>query len=266
VGDQQQGRHHIFTQRILEVKKWTSGLLSFSMTRPPEFKFSAGQYVRIAFAHDQQKKWRAFTIVSAPHEAQLEFFAVIIPNGLFTSQLLNLEPGDQILLEAESYGFMTPDRFVDGDVLWMLSTGTGLGPFISMLRDDKVWRKFKKLLLVQGVRHEDELAYQSELFGMQAGSMTLDQRASLQIIQCVTRCQPTQVSSALPRLNMRMTNAIQNGELEKKAHCALDATTSRVMMCGNPQMIEDVRRLLHQRGFKPCRRMQAGQFLTENYW
>src|SRR5690606_5952630 len=110
--------------------------------------------------------WRAFSLVSAPHEDFLEYYGVIVPGGLFTTQIQDIAPGFQIWLDKKSFGFMTPGRFADGEHLWMLATGTGLGPFVSILRDPEVWSRFQRLLLVHGVRHNHEFAYQDELRAM----------------------------------------------------------------------------------------------------
>lgn len=262
----------VSVQQIVELKSWTSSLLSFRCTRAPEFRFSAGQYARIGLPIENGMIWRAYSMVSAPLEDDLEFFGVLIPGGYFSGKLRELRVGDPIWIERENYGFMTPDRFTDGEDLWMLATGTGLGPFISILRDDAVWQQFKRLILVHGVRHDEELAYQSELIGMQAAVLTNSELARLHLIQCVTRGSQETDDVTLrplltaPRLTKRITAALLSGELELAAQRPLDVNTSRVMMCGNPQMIEDTRKLLHQRGMKPCRRVQAGEFLTENYW
>ncbi len=262
----------VSVQQIVELKNWTPSLLSFRCTRAPEFRFSAGQYARIGLPAETGMVWRAYSMVSAPLEDDLEFFGVLIPGGYFSGKLKELRVGDLIWMERENYGFMTPDRFINGEDLWMLATGTGLGPFISILRDDAVWQQFKRLILVHGVRHEEELAYQSELIGMQAAVLTNSTLARLHLVQCVTRGAQAPEDATVtrlrlaPRLIKRITAAIESGELEQAAQTALDIKTSRVMMCGNPQMIEDTRKLLHQRGMKPCRRLYAGQFLTENYW
>ena len=262
----------VSVQQIVELKNWTSSLLSFRCTRAPEFRFSAGQYARIGLPTEKGMIWRAYSMVSAPLEDDLEFFGVLIPGGYFSGKLKGLRVGDPIWIEQENYGFMTPDRFVDGEDLWMLATGTGLGPFISILRDDAVWQQFKRLILVHGVRYEEELAYQSELIGMQAAVLTNNALARLHLIHCVTQGaqEPEDVTVKrllmAPRLTKRITAALVSGELEQAVQRPLDVQTSRVMICGNPRMIEDTRKLLHQRGMKPCRRLYAGQFLTENYW
>jgi ferredoxin--NADP+ reductase len=157
---------------------------------------------------------------------------------------------------------MTPDRFGDGGELWMLATGTGIGPFISMLRDPYVWNKFTKLILVHCVRHADEFAYGDELATL-AETPPEGATARLQYLRTVTRDAPANDSQLLTG---RITTLIANGNLEQCAGVTLNENTSRIMMCGNPEMIEDTRRLLHERGLRPVRRALPGHFLTENYW
>lgn len=250
------------SEQVVAIHYWTPSLLSFSTTRPLELNYVPGQYARIGLQVNGQLVWRAFSFVSAPHERQLEFVAVLIPDGLFTSRLRELQPGDALWIEHENYGFLTADRFIDGRDLWMLATGTGIGPYLSMLRDDKVWRQFRRIFLVHGVRFEAELVYREELERMQ--SVKAEHRAELYLPCCLTRagaCEPYR-----HRIEGRITTAWDSGELEKVAGTTIAAECSRVMLCGNPQMIEDMRARLHARGMKPCRRMLPGEFLTENYW
>jgi ferredoxin--NADP+ reductase len=249
-------------EQVLDLFHWTPSLLSFTTTRPLTLNYVPGQYARIALPVDGQPVWRAFSFVSAPHERQLEFLAVLVPDGLFTSRLGDIEPAGTLWIEHENYGFLTADRFVDGDDLWMLATGTGIGPFISMLRDDAVWRQFRRIFLVHGVREAAELVYRDELLRMQSGRNK--GQAVLTLLCCLSGSEPVQYGKCT--IAGRMTHAWDTGALEKAAGAAITANASRVMLCGNPQMIEDMRARLHARGMRPCRRMVPGQFLTENYW
>jgi ferredoxin--NADP+ reductase len=238
-------------------------LLMFTTTKPEKYSFAAGQYARLGLADDNGVIWRAYSMASAPHSDQLEFYGIMVSGGLFTTLLKNIRPGDRILVEKQVYGFMTPDRFVDGDDLWMLATGTGIGPFISMLRDPYVWQKFRNLVLVHGVRHADEFSYRDTLLALQKQPPAMTE-ARLQIIETVTR--DPAPAAGRPVLHGRITALLESGLLEKTAGLPLTIEASRIMMCGNPDMIEDMRRLLHQRGMRPCRRALPGQFVTENYW
>jgi ferredoxin/flavodoxin---NADP+ reductase len=245
------------TETVTGLRWWNDKLLTFTTTRPPEYSFAAGQYARLGLRDETGTIWRAYSMTSAPSAPELEFYGVIVPGGLFTSRLKLLRPGSSILVEKQPFGFMTADRFEDGEDLWLLSTGTGIGPYVAMLREGTVWHSFRNLVLVHGVRHADEFVYHHELESMW---QTPPGPARLQIIKALTR------EAAPQALQGRITSLMDSGELEQAAGLPLDVTRSRLMMCGNPEMIEDMRRILHGRGMRPQRRLAPGQFVTENYW
>ena len=250
-------------ETVTQVHRWTENLFSFKTTRSQGYRFTAGQYARLGLAVNGGMVWRAYSIVSAPDDDHLEYYGVTVPGGSFTTILKDLKPGDSIWTEKQSYGFMTADRFSDGEDLWMLATGTGLGPFISILREAMVWEKFRNIVLVHCVRSENELAYQEQLWALKNyPPSTAGARAELQLIQSATR----ELENPDERFNQRITTLLENGKLEKKVGLRVAAESSRIMMCGNPQMIDDTRRILHQRGLRPVRRALPGQFVTENYW
>jgi len=201
--------------------------------------------------------------VSAPSEDFLEYYGVLVEGGAFTAMLKDIKPGDAIWTDRQRFGFMTVDRFADGEDFWMLATGTGLGPFISILRDASVWTRFRKLILVHCVRHGDEFTYADELHALQRNPPP-GALAELRIVQSATRDTPD--GTHPDRLHARITTLLQDGRLELSAGAPMTMETSRVMLCGNPAMIEDTRSILHQRGMRPCRRALPGQFVTENYW
>jgi ferredoxin--NADP+ reductase len=259
----QQTSEKTSTQTVTKVKWWNDSLLTFTTTKPENYSFAAGQYARLGLQDPSGIVWRAYSMTSAPDQDQLEFYGILVPGGLFTSQLKNIKPGDSILVEKQSFGFMTPDRFTDGDDLWMLSTGTGIGPYISMLRDKYVWEKFRNLIVVHCVRHADEFAYHEVLDTLSAHP-PVPSSARLQTIRSATR--EPEISASDSCLRGRITTLLEEGTLESAAGLRLTEGSSRIMMCGNPAMIEDMRRLLHQRGMRPCRRAVPGQFVTENYW
>lgn len=258
------------SETITHVHRWTERLLSFRTTRPDGYQFKPGQYARLGLDAESGALWRAYSIVSAPSDDHLEYYGVIVPGGEFTGLLKDLGVGDHVKVEKQSYGFMTPDRFEDGDALWMLATGTGLGPFISILRDPAVWTQFRNLIVVHCVRHADELSYTDELLAWQdQAPFGGDEAGRLHVIQSVTQDKEKLGGGnahAIPLLHERITALLQNGGLEKAAGLPITPESSRVMLCGNPAMIEDTRRMLHERGMRPCRRATPGQFLTENYW
>lgn len=262
--------HPCSPERIRNVRWWTEGLLSFTVTRPQALHYIPGQYARIALQMGNQLIWRPFSFVSAPSEDFLEFLAVLVPGGLFTNQLSHVESGDSIWVEHENYGFMTPDRFEDGQVLWLLATGTGVGAYLSILRDSRVWKEYQRIVLVHGVRRPEQLAYRDELTAMQTASCNHPDRARLTMLACITGGQPPAADDsaigAYRMISARISDALDSGALEAEAGIDFSPESSRVMLCGNPAMIEDVRQRLHRRGLAPCRRQKPGQFLTENYW
>jgi len=248
-------------QTLLEVWSWTDTLFSLRCTRAPEFAFRAGQFARLGLCKaDGGMVWRAYSMVSAPAEEQLEFFSVVVPGGEFTSELSRLGPGDTLFVERRPYGFLTLERFADGRDLWLLASGTGLGPFLSILRDPEVWQRFERILLVHSVRTAGELAYREQIGAMPARVQAGVGGAELLYLPVVTR---ERVPGAL---NERITGLLDSGELERVAGLEIDPERSRIMLCGNPQMIGECRALLKARGLQLSLSRQPGQVAVENYW
>ena len=248
-------------ESILSVQRWTPSLLSFRISRYRSFRFAPGQFARIGIAKKEGPiVWRAYSIVSAAYDEYLEFFSVLVPGGEFTSRLAQAVPGDSILVEKTSYGFLSPDRFQDGSDLWMLASGTGLAPFLSILRDPAVWERYERLILTNCVRHGEELAYRAEIDALGRNQPFAGARARLRYIPAVTR-------EAWPgALSARITQTLADGRLEAMAGAPLDPARSRLMICGNPDMVLELREALGRRGFKVGRRGAPGQLSLENAW
>lgn len=250
-------------ETISAIRPWAEGLYSFKTSRPAEFRFTAGQYARLGLQDAAGNMvWRAYSVVSPPQANELEYYVIDVPNGLFTGLMRQKREGDSIWVEKQSYGFMTAERFTDGDDLWMLSTGTGLGPFISILQEPSTWQRFRNLILVHSVRRTNEFAYNEFLQNLKSQTPFSTLPAQLHLVQTTTR----DVPEANDRLQGRITTLLLDGELERHVGLLLQPETARVMLCGNPQMIEDTRKILHDRGMRPVRRALPGQFVTENYW
>jgi ferredoxin--NADP+ reductase len=244
-------------ETITQLHRWTDKLITFRTTRPAGYRFTPGQYARLGLPDGESLIWRAYSITSTPDDATLEFYSIVVEGGQFSSRLDRLKVGDPIWLDRQVFGFMTETRFTDGEDLWMLATGTGVGPYISILRDSAAWQRWRHLVLVHCVRHPDELAYRDELAAMASAAAPA---GKLRLLQLVTR------AGAGVQLHGRITTLLQSGALEQAAGLPLNAEQSRVMLCGNPAMIEETRKLLHERGMRPVRRTNPGQFVTENYW
>ena len=270
---------------VLSKTTWTPNLFSFTVSRPDSFKFTAGQFVRlgvnpsqlnyykqlskVADAEDEELDealnediFRAYSIVSSPFDEILEFFSIVIPDGAFTSQLQHLEVGDELLLNTMPFGFLTLARYqkpLPKD-LWLLATGTGLAPFLSMLQDLKTWEDYEHIVLAYSARSTEELAYIENIESLQEdfGSL-VDNPAKLIFIPIVTR---EAVEGALTE---RLPKLLLDGTLQARAGIDLDVDSTHVMLCGNPEMVEDTKETLKRLGLVMNRRGE-GNIAVENYW
>lgn len=272
---------------VLSKTTWTPNLFSFTVSRPDSFKFTAGQFVRlgvnpsqlnyykqlsaVADAEDEDEEldealnediFRAYSIVSSPFDEILEFFSIVIPDGAFTSQLQHLEVGDELLLNTVPFGFLTLARYqkpLPKD-LWLLATGTGLAPFLSMLQDLKTWEDYEHIVLAYSARSAEELAYMDKIESLQEdfGSL-VDNPAKLIFIPIVTR-EPVEGA-----LTERLPKLLLDGTLQERAGIDLDVDSTHVMLCGNPEMVEDTKETLKGLGLVMNRRGE-GNIAVENYW
>ena len=257
-------------QTVTHVHTWVPDkLFSVRVTRDPAFQFQAGQFARVGLpaADDPDGPptlWRAYSMVSAPHEAGLEFYSIVVPEGQFSPRLAQLQAGDALYIEKNPFGFLTIDRFAPGGDLWLLATGTGLSAYLSILRDPATWQAFRRIVLIHGVRTASELAYRDEIqqwlaHPPHADGVVQDPRKLVYL--------PIATREALPGApQARLTTLIADGRLEQLASVPLDAQQSKIMLCGNPAMLADARKLLSERGFAPGRRGIPGNLAVENYW
>ena len=245
-------------EKVLSVHRWTPTLFSFTMTRPAHFKFTAGQFARIGLKVGEELVVRAYSIVSSPFDETLEFFSIVVPDGAFTSNLQHLKVGDELYLEKIPYGYLTLARYQQPlpHDLWLLATGTGLAPFLSMLQDFDTWSKYQKINLVYSVRTAAELAYVDRI--QEIAETFGEGHNGFKFIPIITRDPSAPLHDRLPIL-------IENGELEKFAGIELNPATSHVMLCGNPQMVDDTKEALKRRGLTMNRRGE-GNIAVENYW
>jgi len=277
---------NIQTVTVLSKTTWTPNLFSFTISRPDSFKFTAGQFVRLgvnpsqlkyykqqraagnAIANEEQNEklnediFRAYSIVSSPFDEVLEFFSIVIPDGAFTSQLQHLEVGDELLLNTMPFGFLTLARYqkpLPKD-LWLLATGTGLAPFLSMLQDLQTWEDYEHIILAYSARSIEELAYIDKIESLQEdfGSL-VENPAKLIFIPIVTR-EPVEGA-----LTERLPKLLLDGTLQARAGIALDVDSTHVMLCGNPDMVEDTKEALKTLGLVMNRRGE-GNIAVENYW
>lgn len=245
-------------EKVLSVHRWTSTLFSFTMTRPAHFKFTAGQFARIGLMVGEELVVRAYSVVSSPFDDTLEFFSIVVPDGAFTSNLQHLKVGDELYLEKIPYGYLTLARYqlpLPQD-LWLLATGTGLAPFLSMLQDFEVWKSYKNIQLVYSVRTAAELAYVDRI--QEIAETFGEGHQGFKFVPIITR-------DAQAELNQRLPILIENRQLEEKVGLSFNVDTSHIMLCGNPQMVEDTKEALKARGLTMNRRGE-GNIAVENYW
>lgn len=238
--------------------RWTARLHSLQVLAP-EVTFVAGQFGRLALpalpGSTEDMTGRPYSFVNAPGTSPHEFYLVVVPGGPLSERLAVLSPGDAVWLLRTANGFFSISEVPDSEVLWCLATGTGLGPFLSILRTPEPWEKFGRIVLVHSVRHADELTYRGVIDGIAAshpGAFT-----------CVSMVSRETQAGALAG---RIPAAIGDGRLEACAAAALSATNSHVMLCGNPAMVDDVQQVLAKRGMRRHRRKEPGQITVETYW
>ena len=259
-------------QAVTSIRRWTDHLFSFRTTRDRGFRFKPGQFARLGVHRDDQHGaksgprdiWRAYSIVSADYDEFLEFYSIVVPDGEFTTKLAQLREGDRLMIEKAAYGFLTLDRFEGGRDLWLLSSGTGIAPFVSILHDLGAWEQYERLILVHSVRHADELAYRDTVEAFRSHEVFGEELAAkpgkLVYVPIVTR---ERLDGAL---HARIPALLGSGALEAKAGVRLDTQHSRLMICGNPDMVDDIRRHLTLAGYQVSRRGQPAQLAVENYW
>jgi len=217
--------------------------------------FQSGQFVRIGLVQDDEVLARPYSLVNTPDENFLEVYLNIVRDGPLSPLLFNLKPGDDVLVYQNPSGFLTLGEVPTCRHLWMVATGTGVGPFLSILKGNEVWQRFEKIVLCYSISHANELGYRNLI-----EKTSQCHRDQFRFVAIVTR------EPVANTLNERIPLAIDNGSLENKAGIMLDAKDSHVMMCGNSAMIGDVSEALMRRGMKKHRRRTPGQFSSEKYY
>ncbi|MGM0481583.1 MAG: ferredoxin--NADP reductase [Pseudomonadota bacterium] len=239
--------------KVVENYRWSDSVFSLRVIAEP-FHFKAGQFVRLGLPSGGDKLLRAYSLASAPGAEFLDFVIAEVSAGELSPNLAKLRPGDVLNITQPASGFFTLDEVPDGDDLWLLATGTGIGPYISMLRTQQPWQRFSRINLVHGVRHAADLVYQQQIQQWQ-------QQNPGQL-----GYQPVITRESIPgALEQRIPQLIENNQLETALDCSLTAT-SQVMLCGNPEMIAQSRTALATKGLTKNTRRKPGHVTAENYW
>jgi ferredoxin--NADP+ reductase len=247
------------TERVLKVHHWNDTLFSFRTTRDPGLRFRNGHFVMLGLPVEGKALMRAYSVASANHEEHLEFFSIKVPNGPLTSRLQHLKPGDEVIVGRKPVGSLVLDDLRPGRHLYLLSTGTGLAPFVSIIQDPDTYERFEKVVLIHGVRQVSELAYaqfiEEELPNHDyLGDLV---RGRLLYYPTVTR-EPF-------RHQGRLTEVIESGQLFSDLGLPpLDAAVDRAMICGSAAMLADSCKLLDARGFHISPRQgEQGDYVIE---
>lgn len=247
------------TEKVLGIHHWNDSLFSFTTTRDATMRFDNGHFAMIGLEVEGAPLMRAYSIASANYEEDLEFFSIKVPNGPLTSRLQHLRPGDEILVGKKSTGTLVITDLLPGKNLYLFATGTGLAPFMSVIRDFQTYEKFEKVILLHGVRSVSELAYQDYLTNELPRHEFLGEVIAQKLIYYPT------VTREPYRNHGRLTELLESGQLHEDIGLPpLNPKTDRAMICGSPAMLADTRDLLDARGFKISPRVgQAGDYVIE---
>ncbi len=240
--------------RVVANLHWTNQLYSLQIDAQIA-PFKAGQFTRLGLDIDGERVGRPYSFVNAPHECYVEIYSIIVPEGILSNRLFELHSGDLVWVAPKGAGFFTLSEVPEGRNLWMLATGTALGPFLSILKTDEPWNRFEKIVLAHAVRTAEELTYQDtirKLWAVNPGQLTYAPFVSREDTEFA--------------IKGRIPQAIEDGRLEERVGAVIRAEDSQVMLCGNPAMVEDTSEVLEVRGLKKNKRREKGQITTENYW
>ncbi|OAN48844.1 ferredoxin--NADP reductase [Magnetospirillum moscoviense] len=249
---------NIIEKTVLDIHHWTDTLFTLRLNRDPGFRFDNGQFAMIGLMVDGRPLMRAYSMVSANYEEHLEFLSIKVPNGPLTSRLAAVKPGDTILVNKKTTGTLVLDNLRPGKRVYLLATGTGLAPFLSIIKDPELYERFDQVVLVHSVRHIADLAYRdfiteelpkNEFFGDEA-------RHKLLYYPTVTR-EPF-------RNQGRITDLVANGKLFADLGLpALNRAEDRVMICGNPHMMTELIEQLEAQGFDQGSHAGVGDYVIE---
>jgi ferredoxin--NADP+ reductase len=241
------------TVKVLTTHQWNAGLFSFSVERPASFRFVSGQFVMLGLMVDGRPLLRAYSVVSPTWDETLEFLSIIVPDGPLTSRLYKIEPGDEILLGTKPTGTLTMDALLPGKRLHLIGTGTGLAPWMSIIRDPDVYERFDHITVQHTVREIQDLAYRDMLEARLKDDPLVAEEAAdkLSYDQSVTKC------STWIHENRRITTRIAAGDYP------LDPQHDRVMLCGSMAMIKETGMLLEEMGFVEGAHSHPGTYVLE---
>lgn len=240
--------------RVVGQTRWTDRLCSLRV-RAPLGPFAAGQFTRLALDIDGERVARPYSLVNAPGGEPLEFYYNVVQEGPLSPRLAALAAGDAVHVAPNPAGFLVLREVPQAENLWLIATGTGLGPFLSILRTDAPWQRFARVTLVHATRTAADQAYREII-----GEIARERGEGFGFVAFVSR------EAVTGTLAGRVPDAIRDGRLERAARAELSAARSHVMLCGNPAMVTDVTAALEARGMRKHRRRAPGHITVETYW
>lgn len=245
-------------ETVLTVHHWTDRLFSFTTTRNASLRFSNGHFTMIGLRVNNKPLLRAYSIVSPNYEEQLEFLSIKVQDGPLTSRLQHIQPGDKVIVGHKPTGTLLIDYLLPGKRLYMLATGTGLAPFMSIIRDPETYEKFEEVILIHGVREVKELAYHDDI------TQNLPKHEFLgEMVTGQLKYYPTVTREAFQHQG-RITDLIESGKVFHDLGVpTLNPAVDRVMLCGSPAMLKDLKLMLEARQFKEGNTSHPGDFVVE---
>ena len=248
----------IMREQVTSVHHWTDRLFSFKTTRNQGFRFKNGHFTMIGLEQEGKPLMRAYSLASANYEDELEFFSIKVPDGPLTSRLQSIQVGDELLVNSKTTGTLIQDNLLPGKNLYLIATGTGLAPFLSIIRDPEIYEQYDRIVLTHGCRHVDELAYRELITEHLPAHEYLgaDVRDKLIYYPTVTR--------EAFRNNGRLTDLLRSGKLQADVGLGpIDPDMDRFMICGSPTMLKEICELLDSRGLREARHGEAAHYVIE---
>ena len=247
-----------FAETVTHVKHYTDRLFAFRMTRPASFRFRSGEFVMIGLPNAEKPVFRAYSIASPSWDEELEFFSIKVPDGPLTEHLQKIRPGDTILMKKKPTGTLVNDALLPGERLWLFSTGTGIAPFASLIRDPETYEKFGRLFLLHCCRLKAELAYGFETVEITRNDPLVGEDASGRLTH-----HPTTTRETSPRMG-RITDLLASGRLGANLGLPpLDPGRDRAMICGSMDFLKDTKALLEVAGLTEGANNRPAEFVVE---
>jgi ferredoxin--NADP+ reductase len=248
----------LLRETVTAVHHWTDSLFSFKTTRNPGFRFKNGHFTMIGLEQEGKPLMRAYSLASANYEDELEFFSIKVPDGPLTSKLQAIKVGDSLLVNSKATGTLVQDNLLPGKHLYLIGTGTGLAPFLSIIRDPEIYEQYDKIVLTHGCRYTEELAYRELITEHLPQHEYLGEAVRDKLIYYPT------VTREKFANNGRLTDLLRIGKLPADIGLPpINAATDRFMICGSPSMLKDICALLDSRGFSETRQGEIGHYVIE---